>query len=246
MKKILFLILIIIFNIKLNGQNGLITDKLPTSKGQIEITFIGHASLMFKWDHKVIYVDPWLDGKSFESLPKADIILITHDHYDHLDTKAIDKILKSNTQIYCNKSSIKSLGKKYKSKYLTNGSKIKIKDLKIEAVPAYNIVNKQENGQPYHTKGEGNGYVISFKDKKVYVAGDTENIPEMKNLKNIDIAFLPMNLPYTMTPEMVVNATKMIKPKVLYPYHTGNTDLKLLQQLMKTDHSTELRIRNMN
>ena len=115
--------------------------------------------------------------------------------------------------------------------------------LKIEAVAAYNIIHKRENGRPFHPKGDGNGYMITFGDKRVDVAGDTENTPEMKKLKDIDIAFLPMNLPYTMTPQMVADAAKALKPKILYPYHFGNTDTSELVKLLKDEKEIEVRIR---
>jgi len=128
---------------------------------------------------------------------------------------------------------------------MKNGDTKSVDGLTVEAVPAYNIVSKRENGQPYHPKGSGNGYIITFGDKRVYIAGDTENIPEMKGFKNIDIAFLPMNLPYTMTPERVADAANMIRPKVLYPYHTGETDIAKLAALMKDQKGIEVRIRRM-
>jgi len=112
-------------------------------------------------------------------------------------------------------------------------------------VLAYNIVHKRDTGQPFHPKGVGNGYIITFGDKRVYVAGDTENVPEMKGLKSIDIAFLPMNLPYTMTPEMVADAAKAFKPKILYPYHFGETDTSKVVSLLKGTPEIEVRIRNM-
>lgn len=128
---------------------------------------------------------------------------------------------------------------------MANGETAAYQGLKIEAVAAYNIVNKRGENMPYHPKGSGNGYVITFGDKKVYVAGDTENIPEMTTLKNIDIAFLPMNLPYTMTPVMVADAARMFKPKILYPYHYGNTNTGELVELLKNDKDIEVRIRKL-
>jgi L-ascorbate metabolism protein UlaG (beta-lactamase superfamily) len=118
--------------------------------------------------------------------------------------------------------------------------------IKIEAVPAYNLLHMRSPGVPYHQKGVGNGYLVTFGDKRVYIAGDTENTPEMKKLQKIDIAFLPMNLPYTMTPEMAADAAKAFKPKVLYPYHFGDTDTSRLVGLMKDTPGTEVRIRKMN
>jgi L-ascorbate metabolism protein UlaG (beta-lactamase superfamily) len=126
---------------------------------------------------------------------------------------------------------------------LKNGDVQTVQGLKIEVVPAYNIVHKRDNEEPFHPQGIGNGYIITFGDKRVYVAGDTENIPEMKELGEIDIAFLPMNLPYTMTPEMVADAARMIKPQILYPYHYGNTDTSKLVELLKDDKDIEVRIR---
>jgi len=128
---------------------------------------------------------------------------------------------------------------------MKNGDVRTIEKLKIESVPAYNLVHKRKNGQPFHPKGNGNGYIITFGNKRVYVAGDTENIPEMKALKNIDIAFLPMNVPYTMTPEMVADAARAFKPKILYPYHYGKTDPLKLVELLKDTPEIEIRIRKM-
>ena len=120
-----------------------------------------------------------------------------------------------------------------------------IEGLTIEAIEAYNLVHKRDDGNPYHPKGSGNGYVITFGDRRVYIAGDTENIPEMKKLEKIDVAFLPMNLPYTMTPEMVADAATAFKPKILYPYHFGETDATILAGLLKPDKQIEVRIRNL-
>ena len=128
---------------------------------------------------------------------------------------------------------------------MNNGDVKNVKGLKIEAVPAYNLVHMRSEGVPFHPKGIGNGYVITFGNKRVYVAGDTENIPEMKKLKNIDIAFLPMNLPYTMTPEMVADASKAFKPKILYPYHYGETDTSKVLELLNDVKHIDVRIRKM-
>ena len=126
---------------------------------------------------------------------------------------------------------------------MKNGDVKTIGGLKIEAIPAYNLVHMRSEGVPYHPKGAGNGYVITFGDKRVYVAGDTENTPEMKALQNIDCAFLPMNLPYTMTPEMVADAARAFQPEILYPYHYGKTDTSKLVELMKANQEVEIRVR---
>ncbi len=128
---------------------------------------------------------------------------------------------------------------------MQNGDTKTVQGLKIEAVPAYNLVHMRSAGVPYHPPGIGNGYVITLGDKRVYVAGDTENTPEMKSLKDIDVAFLPMNLPYTMTPEMVADAARAFRPKILYPYHYGKTDPAGLSKLLQNETGIEVRIRSM-
>lgn len=216
-------------------------DMIPTSKGDLEITFIGHGTLMFRFDGKVIHVDPVGQYADYSKMPKADLILVTHEHGDHLDPDAIEKISTDKTQIVLTAICREKLGQ---GEVMKNGDVREILGLKIEAVPAYNVVHERAPGKPFHPKGNGNGYVITFGDKRVYVAGDTEDIPEMTELKDIDIAFLPMNLPYTMTPEMVAKAARMFRPKILYPYHFGKTDTSKLVSLMKDD-GIEIRIRQM-
>jgi len=129
--------------------------------------------------------------------------------------------------------------------FLHNGERKQVAGVDILTVPAYNIVHKRKDGTPYHPKGEGNGYVLTFGDTRVYVAGDTENIPEMKALQNITVAFLPMNLPYTMTPEMVADAARSFRPRILYPYHYGDTDPNILVALLEGEQGIEVRVRNM-
>jgi L-ascorbate metabolism protein UlaG (beta-lactamase superfamily) len=225
-----------------SGEEQFQTDVIKTPSGNLVITFIGHGSLLFKFGGKVAYVDPYSKLTDYGKLPKADIILITHEHRDHLDPAAIEKIRTEKTQIILTEIGAKQLGS---GAVMRNGGSRTVDGLVIEAVPAYNIVHKRESGEPFHPKGNGNGYVVTFGDKRVYVAGDTENIPEMKALKSIDVAFLPMNLPYTMTPEMVADAAKMFHPRVLYPYHTGETDVAKLSALLKDQKDIEVRVRNM-
>lgn len=217
-------------------------DVVKTSAGDLAITFIGHASLMLEFNGKVIYVDPFGKLADYTKLPKADAIFITHEHQDHLDPTAIRSIRMGNTALVLTE---KCAEKVSGGVIMKNGDVESVAGIRAEAIPAYNIVGKRENGRPFHPKGEGNGYVLTFGDKRVYIAGDTENTPEMKSLKNIDIAFLPMNLPYTMTPGMVADAAKAFRPKVLYPYHFGETDTSVLKELMKDSPDIEVRIRKM-
>jgi len=219
------------------------SDVIQTSRGDLKITFIGHGTLMFEFNGKIIHVDPVSSEGDYSKLPKADLVLITHEHGDHLDVQALALIKKDETDIVLNENSAKRINEGIVMK---NGDVKTVQGLNIEAVPAYNIVSKRSSGVPYHPKGNGNGYVITFGDRRVYVAGDTENVPEMKKLKDIDIAFLPMNLPYTMSPEMVADAAKTLKPRILYPYHYGNTDTKKLVKLLKNVKGIEVRIRKMS
>ncbi len=221
---------------------GLEEDAIETNQGNLRITFVGHGTLMFSFAGKTIHVDPVGREADYTRMPKADLILITHEHGDHLDPKAINLLRKPETQLVLTKACSQQVTG---GTIMSNGEVRTIQGLKIEAVPAYNIVNKRSGGIPYHPRGEGNGYLITFGNKRVYVAGDTENTPEMKQLRNIDVAFLPMNLPYTMTPEMVADAAKAFQPKILYPYHYGQTDTSKLVSLLKDEQNIEVRIRDL-
>lgn len=224
------------------AQNQFESDTIATSSGDLKITFIGHGTLLFHFNERVIHVDPVSRYADYSKMPKADIILVTHHHGDHLDKKTIEQIKTPNTDLILTETCAKEI---QNGIVMKNGDVKTVKGIKVEAVPAYNIVHKRANGEPFHPKGVGNGYVITFGDKKVYIAGDTENIPEMKELSGIDCAFLPMNLPYTMTPKMVAEAVKMFNPKILYPYHFGNTNVNELVELLKEKKDCEVRIRKM-
>jgi len=217
-------------------------DVIKTTAGDLEISFIGHGSLMMKFGTKIIHIDPFSTIADYSKLPKADMLLITHDHFDHLDSAAIDKIRTKATIVVLDKT---SAGKLSGDIIMINGDKKTVMGIKIEAVPAYNVVHRRDSGQPFHPKGQGNGYVLTFGEKRIYIAGDSENTPEMKALKNIDIAFLPMNLPYTMSPEMVADAVLAFKPKVLYPYHYSETDTSQILALLRNNQEIDVRLRKM-
>ena len=216
-------------------------DKIVTTAGVVELHFIGHGSLMFKVNGFVIYFDPVRSSGNYDFLPKADLILVTHEHGDHLDPKLIEDLKKPGTLLFCNQN---SLSKIPWAMALKANDRQEINNIIIEAVPAYNIVNESTPGHPFHPKGSGIGYILTIGRKRFYVAGDTENTPEMKSLKNIDVAFLPMNLPYTMTPAMVADAALAFKPKILYPYHFGDTDTSEILKLLK-DSGIDVRIRSL-
>jgi len=217
-------------------------DVIKTETGDLKITCIGHGTLMFTCQDKVVHVDPVSREADYTKLPKADLLLITHEHGDHLDPKALDLLRKEQTKLVLTKTCAERVPGGIVMK---NGDVRTVEGFKVEAVPAYNIVHKRANGQPFHPQGSGNGYIVTFGKTRVYIAGDTENTPEMKALKKIDVAFLPMNLPYTMTPAMVADAARAFKPKILYPYHYGQTDPNELVNLLKEDEDIEVRIRRL-
>lgn len=197
-------------------------DKITTASGQeLTITFFKHASLSIEFDGHHIYVDPVDEYAHYDQLPKADMLLITHSHYDHLDMAAIDRLRTPSTAIVCDKTSAEAFD--FDCITMTPGAAAQpVEGIAVEAVPAYNI---SEGHQQFHPKErEDCGYILTIGGTRIYIAGDTENNDDIKALSNIDIAFLPVNQPYTMTVDQAVDAVKAIRPKVFYPYHYGGTD----------------------
>jgi L-ascorbate metabolism protein UlaG (beta-lactamase superfamily) len=217
-------------------------DSISTSSGDLEITFVGHGTLMLGFGDKVIHIDPFGKLTDYSKMPDADLILITHEHRDHLDLEAIAAIRKSSTIIVANPAAASKIEG---ARIMENGQRETVMDLPIQTVPAYNVVHKRDNGAPFHPAGRDNGYVITFGDKRVYIAGDTENVDEMESLGPVDIAFIPANLPYTMTPEMAADAARKIRPKILYPYHYGDTDIAKISELLGDMPEIEVRVRAM-
>ena len=206
-------------------------DRYQTPIGDLYVTVLGHGSLMMKFFVNVIYVDPFSEVADYKKLPKADLVLITHDHHDHLDLDALKHILKPETRIIAPAAAaqqIKTIAPNVE--VLANGGEAVFKHINIKAFPAYNIENKKPDGSFYHPKGVGNGYILSFDFFKFYIAGDTEFTPEMAALKDIYCAFLPKNMPYTMSDDMFIKAAKTIKPQFLYPYHYDTVDKVALQK----------------
>jgi Predicted Zn-dependent hydrolases of the beta-lactamase fold len=226
----------------LNNKVGIQADVYEVGFEPLKITLVGHASLMFEYMGMVIHVDPYSQVADYTTLPKADFILLTHEHGDHLDVEAINAIKKPETQFILTKTCNEILGF---GDVLRNGQHTERGSVYIQAVPAYNIVNRRPEGDVYHPKGRGNGYILSIRDKKIYIAGDTENIPEMNNLKGtIDIAFLPKNLPYTMSDEMFIDVAKKIMPKILYPYHMSEFNQDKIESALQGT-GIELKVRPM-
>jgi L-ascorbate metabolism protein UlaG (beta-lactamase superfamily) len=219
-------------------------DRIPTSQGDLVIHPVNHASMVLSWGGKVIYVDPVGGAAPYANLPRPDLILVTDIHGDHLDGPTLEAI--GGTAPIVAPQAVKdapaAAGVKGRIQALANGATATVATVAIEAVPMYNITPERLN---FHAKGRGDGYVLTLGGKRVYVAGDTEAIPEMLALKAIDVAFLPMNLPYTMTPEQVADAARAFRPKILYPYHFGDTDPARLTALLKDEAGIELRVRRM-
>ena len=219
------------------------TDSFKTKGGKdVVITAIKHASLRIQFDGLEIQVDPvgkdCKPATDYTAFPKADIILVTHEHFDHFDRDAIAALKKDSTQVIANPAVQKMLGF---GTAMANGESRPIgKVLALDAVPAYNTTAGRTQ---FHPKGRDNGYVLTLDGLRIYIAGDTEDIPEMAKLKDIDVAFLPCNQPYTMTPEQVAKAAKIIKPKVLFPYHYSETPIKRVVELL-ADTAIDVRIRN--
>ncbi len=241
---ILFVILTFGFAFFLNAQQQFEEDIISTSQGDLKITFIAHGTLYFTFGERIIHVDPVGRYADYTELPKADLILVTHEHGDHLDIEVIKLLTTEKTDLVFTQKCMDRV-KDENGIVMKNGDVKTVQGIQIEAVPAYNIKHMRSPGNPFHPKGEGNGYILTFGDKKIYIAGDTENIPEMKELTDIEVAFLPMNLPYTMNPEMVADAAKSFKPRILYPYHYGDTDPQELVKLLKDEKGIEVRIRDM-
>ncbi|HXP84544.1 MAG TPA: MBL fold metallo-hydrolase [Bryobacteraceae bacterium] len=203
-------------------------EEFKTSAGTLKITPIQHASLMIEAGGQVVYVDP-AQG-SYDGLPKADVILLTDIHGDHLVPAMIDKVKKAGTTIIA-PAAVAATVKD--ATVMKNGDTKKLGAWTIEAIPMYNMKRGPAAGQLYHDKGRGNGYVVTYGGMRFYFSGDTENIPEMRALKNIDVAFVCMNLPYTMPPDEAAEAVKAFHPKIVYPYHYMGSDLKVFEAALK-------------
>lgn len=201
------------------------TQTFQTSAGEVRITPIYHASLLIEAGGKNIYVDP-AKPANFSGLPPADLILITDIHGDHMDANSIAQISKQGTEIFAPPAVVKTITS---AQPISNGETKTWGSWSIEAIPMYNIQRGPAPGTLYHPKGRGNGYVLTYGGKRFYFSGDTENIPEMRALKNIDVAFVCMNLPYTMPPDEAAEAVKAFHPKIVIPYHYRSSDLSVFK-----------------
>lgn len=205
-----------------------LVQEFESSAGAVKITPIQHASLVLEAGAKAVYVDP-VSGGNFSGLPPADLILITDIHGDHMDPKILPKISKSGTVIFAPPAVAETIKT---ATIIRNGETVHSGPFTIEAIPMYNLKRGPAPGKLFHDKGRGNGYVLTYGGKRFYFSGDTENIPEMRALQNIDVAFVCMNLPYTMPPEEAAEAVRAFHPKIVYPYHYRGSDLNVFKNAL--------------
>ncbi len=246
MKALLYIFLILTLGQSMAQRPA--ADVIETSKGPLSIQPINHATLALTWKGKTIYADPNGGAKAFEGIAAADLILITDIHGDHFNVETLQAIVTAATLIVAPQAVVDKLPEDLKAKAatLSNGQTISKLDVSIAAIPMYNL---PESADAKHTKGRGNGYVLTFGNKAVYISGDTAGIPEMRQLKNIDVAFVCMNLPYTMDVKEAAAAVLDFKPKVVYPYHyrgqNGLSDTEAFKKLVNASNAKiDVRLRN--
>ena len=218
-------------------------DTLKTDKGDLVLTPIEHATFVMKCAGKTIFVDPTKGGDAFKEFGKPDLILVTDIHGDHYDQKTLSAVRTAEAVVIVPAAVAEKMGaEKGNAKVLANGEKTKVGDIEVEAVGAYDI----KPGEPSHPKGKSNGYVVTLGGKRIYISGDTEDIPEMRALKDIDAAFVCMNLPYTMDVDKAADAVLAFKPKIVYPYHyrgkPAMSDVEKFKSIVAKDKGIEVRL----
>jgi len=214
-------------------------DVFSTSAGDVRIVPVHHGTLRLEIDGTVVWIDPWSQGDL--SGPKADYVLLTDIHFDHFDPPALAAVKKDGTVVV---APAVVAEKEPGAIVLANGESHDFGTFSVQAVPMYNLQRGPEAGKLYHDKGRGNGYLITVGDKRIYVSGDTECTDEMKALRNVDVAFVSMNLPYTMPPSEAAVCVRAFRPKAIYPYHYGESNLADLQAALADEQDIEIRLRS--
>ncbi|WNG37178.1 MBL fold metallo-hydrolase [Archangium violaceum] len=218
-------------------------DAIPTSRGDLIIHPVNHASFVMSWAGQIIYVDPVGGAAPYEGLPAPDVVFLTDIHTDHLNADTLTALVQSETAIVAPQAVRDALPPALQgsTQVLANGGTLTVAEIAVEAIPMYNLTPERLH---FHPKGRGNGYVLTVGDKRIYIAGDTEDIPEMRQLRDIEVAFVPMNLPYTMTVAQAADAVREFKPKIVYPYHFRDSNMAEFTQLVGTDVGVEVRVRD--
>lgn len=240
---------LLLFFSTIGFSQNLSFDEIKTANGLLKIQPITHGSLVLTYNNKTIYVDPYGGFNAYKNLKSPDIVLITDIHGDHLDEKTLDSINTSKAIFIAPKAVANQISAKYKSNItvLENGQGVHRLDFFIKAIPMYNLPENPPSKK--HPKGRGNGYILTIDNQQIYISGDTEDIPEMRTLQNIDIAFICMNLPYTMTIEQAASAILEFQPKIVYPYHyrgtEGLSDVEAFKNLVNSKNNTiDVRLRD--
>ena len=225
------------------GQGMVSGDHIPTENGDLVVQPLNHATFAMSWDGKTIYVDPVGGAERFEGLPSPDLILVTDIHGDHLSAETLTAIIGTDTVIVAPSAVAEELpaNLREQTSILANDEETTVLSISIEGIPMYNLTEERLG---YHEKGRGNGYVATFGGTRVYISGDTEDIPEMRSLDDIDVAFVCFNLPYTMTEDQAASAVREFAPNVVYPYHYGESDLAKFSSLVGEGNGIEIRLRD--
>lgn len=223
------------------------TDTVATSAGDLRVTPLYHGSVMLEFGGKVIHVDPWSQA-DYTGLPQADLIVITHTHTDHLDRSMVDKLTKTGTTIVSTPAGVDTLNCAPacgQVETVSDSEQKTVMGIDITGVPMYNLVQGSAPGKPFHHRGVGSGYILTFGDTRVYFSGDTECTPEMKALTNVSVAFLAMNPPRTMTTTEAADCAKTFRPRIVYPYHYRGSKTEEFAQALKGTPGIEVRLRKL-
>lgn len=221
---------------QLAEANPFLGDHLATESGDVVIRPVNHASFVFRWNGKTVYNDPVGGASLYASFPRPDLILVSHGHGDHFDSATLNGVRVAETLIIAPAAVSSNLSPALRAQTipLANGATTNVHGIQVEAVPAYNA---------RHPKGAGNGYVVTVGGRRLYISGDTEDVAEMRALRNIEVAFVCMNLPFTMSVDRAASAVREFRPRMVYPYHHRDSDVNAFKRLVGTDAGVEVRLR---